>query len=65
MAIIIQKHLEAYDTIVKIYQQHQQQMQEYTQKILGSGKHALEFALPNNTTLRISNDKKKDIIEIV
>ena len=34
-------------------------------KILGSGKRPLDFALPNNTTLIISNDKMKDLIEIV
>ena len=39
-------------------------MQEYIKKILGSGKRSLDLALPNNTTLTISNDEMKDIIEI-
>ena len=34
-------------------------------KILGSGKRPLDLALQNNTTLIISNDEMKDIIEIV
>ena len=35
-------------------------------KILGSGRrHSSSLALPNNTTLIISNDEMKDIIEIV
>ena len=37
-------------------------------KILGSGKRSLDLALPkqnNTTTLVISNDEMKDIIEIV
>ena len=36
-------------------------------KILGSGKRPLDLALPkqNNTTLIISNDETKDIIETV
>ena len=40
-------------------------MQEYIKKILGSGKHPLHLVLPNNTTLIISNDEMKNIIEIV
>ena len=39
-------------------QQHQQQMQEYIKKILGSGND-------NNTMLIISNDEMKGIIKIV
>ena len=34
-------------------------------KILGSGKRPLDLALPNNTTLIISNDEMKDILIIV
>ena len=37
-------------------------MQEYIKKILGSGKHKQNN---NTTTLIISNDEMKDIIEIV
>ena len=33
-------------------------------KILGSGKRPLDLAIPNNTTLVISNYEMKDIIEI-
>ena len=36
-------------------------MQEYIKKILGSGRSSA----PNTTTLVVSNDKMKDIIEIV
>ena len=34
-------------------------------KILGSDKRLLDLALPNNTTLLISNDEMEDIIKIV
>ena len=41
-------------------------MQEYIKKILGSGKCPLDLVLWNNiTTLIISNDEMKGIIEIV
>ena len=41
-------------------------MQEYIKEILGSGRrHSSSLALPNNTTLIISNNEIKDIIEIV
>ena len=40
-------------------------MQEYTKKILGSGRrYSSSLALLNNTTLIILNDEMKDIIEI-
>ena len=42
-------------------QQHQQQMQEYIRKILGSGC----FSAPKKTALIISNNEMKDIIEII
>ena len=34
-------------------------------KFLGSGKRPLDLALPNNTTLIISNDEMEDILKIV
>ena len=40
-------------------------MQEYIKKILGSSKRLLGLALPNNTTLIISNDEMEDILKIV
>ena len=49
-------------------QQYQQQMQEYTKKILGLGcRHSSSSAPHNNntTTLIISNDEMKDIIKTV
>ena len=36
-------------------------MQEYIKKILGSDKSPLDLALPNNTTLIISNYEMEDI----
>ena len=36
-------------------------MQEYIRKILGSDKSPLDLALPNNTTLIISNYEMEDI----
>ena len=42
-------------------QQHQQQMQEYIRKILGSGC----FSAPKKTALILSNNEMKDIIEII
>ena len=42
-------------------------MQEYIKKILGSGRrcHSSSSSAPKATTLIISNDKMKDLIEIV
>ena len=40
-------------------------MQEYIKKILGSDKSPLDLALPNKTTLIISNYEMEDIIKIV
>ena len=34
-------------------------------KFLGSSKHPLDLALPNNTTIIISNDEMEDILKIV
>ena len=34
-------------------------------KVLGSGKHPLDLALPNNTTLIVSNDEIEEIFKIV
>ena len=39
-------------------------MQEYIKKVVGSGNHPSSF-ISHNTILIISNDKMKDIIEIV
>ena len=40
-------------------------MQKYIKKILGSGCRHSSSSAPHNTTLIISNDELKDIIEIV
>ena len=40
-------------------------MHEYIKKILESGKHPLDLALPNNTSLIVSNDEMEDILKIV
>ena len=41
-------------------------MQEYIKKMLKSGHHFSDLALPNNkTTLTISNEEMEDIMKIV
>ena len=45
-------------------QQHQQQMQEYIKKILGSGRPRSFSSASHDTTLIISNDEMGDIIKI-